>query len=182
MDEKSKLLTAMLTPYGIYIHNMLAMGLADVTDIFEMCIHQLLQDLQGIFNIADDILVFGRTKEEFNSNVISFLDRCVQEDIHLNLDKVQINTDSIPFFGHVLTKDGIQPDESKVKLILDWPIPENQKELQQFMGSVNYLSKFLAFLSDLHAPLQPLLKKDLEFIWTLTLLLSIISKNMFVMM
>ena len=55
---------------------------------------------------------------------------------------------------------------SKVKLILDWPIPENQKELQQFMGSVNYLSKFLAFLSDLHAPLQLLLKKDSEFIWT----------------
>ena len=69
---------------------------------------------------------------------------------HLNLDKVKINTDSIQFFGHVLTIfDGIQPDESKVKLILDWPIPENQKELQQFMGSFNYLSKFLAFLSDL---------------------------------
>ena len=60
--------------------------------------------------------------------------------------------DNVPFFGHVLTKDGIQPDESKVKLILDWPVPENQKELQQFMDSVNYLSKFLAFLSDLHAP------------------------------
>ena len=166
MDEKSKLLTAMLTPYGIYIYNVLAMGLADATDIFELCIHQLLQDLQGVVNIADDILVFGRTREEFNSNVISFLDQCVREDIHLNPDKVQINVDDVPFFGHVLTKDGIQPDESKVKLILDWPIPENQKELQQFMGSVNYLSKFLAFLSDLCAPLQPLLKKDSEFVWT----------------
>ena len=46
--------------------------------------------------------------------------------------------DNVPFFGHVLTKDDIQPDESKVKLILDWPVPESQKELQQFMGSVNY--------------------------------------------
>ena len=152
--------------YGIYIYNVLAMGLADATDIFELCIHQLLQDLQGVLNIADDILVFGRTREEFNSNVISFLDQCVKEDIHLNPDKVQINMDNVPFFGHVLTKDGIQPDESKVKIILDWPVPENQKELQQFMGSVNYLSKFLAFLSDLHAPLQLLLKKDSEFIWT----------------
>ena len=166
MDEKSKLLTAMLTPYGIYIYNMLAMGLADATDIFELCICQLFHDLQGVLNIADDILVFGRTKEEFNSNVISYLDRCVKEDIHLNQNKVRINTDNVPFFGHVLTKDGIQPDMSKVKLILNWPIPENQKELQQFMGSVNYLSKFLAFLSDLHATLQLLLKKDSEFIWT----------------
>ena len=78
MDAKSKLLTEMLTPYGIYIYNAIAMGLADATDIFEICIHQLLQDLQGVLNIADDILVFGRTREEFNSNVISFLDRCVQ--------------------------------------------------------------------------------------------------------
>ena len=166
MDKKSKLLAAMLTPYGIYIYNVLAMGLPDATDIFELCIHQLLQDLQGVLNIADDILVFGRAKGEFHSNVISFLDRCVQEDTHFNPDKVQINTDSVPFFGHVLTKDGVQPDMSKVRLILDWPIPENQKELQQFMGFVNYLSKFLAFLSDLHAPLQLLLKKDSEFTWT----------------
>ena len=122
MDEKSKLLTAMLTPYGIYIYNVLAMGLADTTDIFELCICQLLQDLQGVLNIADDILVFGRTREEFNSIVISFLDRCVREDIHLNPNKVQTNVDDVHFFGHVLTKDGIQPDESKVTLILDWPI------------------------------------------------------------
>ena len=53
------------------------MGLADATDIFEICICQLLQDLQGVLNIADDILVSGRTETEFNSNVISFLDRCV---------------------------------------------------------------------------------------------------------
>ena len=166
MDEKSKLLNAMLTPYSTYIYNVLAMGLSDATDLFEICIHQLLQDLEGILNIVDDILVFGRTEQEFNTNVIKFIDHCVDEDIHLNADKVRINTNRVPFFDHILSKEVILPDESKVKLILDWPIPENQKELQQFMGFVNYLSKFLAFLSDLHAPLQPLLKKDAEFIWT----------------
>ena len=131
MDEKSKLLTAMLTPYGTYIYNVLAMGLADATDLFEICIHQLLEDLEGVLNIADDILVSGITEQEFNTNLIKFLDHCVDEDIHLNADKVRINTDRVPFFGHILTKERILPDESKVKLILDWPIPENQKELQQ---------------------------------------------------
>ena len=38
--------------------------------------------------------------------------------------------------------------------------------MQQFMGSVNYLSKFLSFSLYLYAPLQLLLKKDAEFIWT----------------
>ena len=54
--------------------------------------------------------------------------------------------------GHVLTKDDIQPDESKVKLILDWPIPENQKELQQFMGSVQLFIKILSFSFRLACP------------------------------
>ena len=93
MDEKSKLLTAMLTPYSTYIYNVLAMGLADATDLFEICIHQILQDLEGVLNIADDILVFGRTEQEFNTNVIKFLDHCVDKDIHLNADKVRINTE-----------------------------------------------------------------------------------------
>ena len=38
--------------------------------------------------------------------------------------------------------------------------------MQSFLGTVNYLSRFLPFLSDLRAPLQNLLKKDSEFIWT----------------
>ena len=69
------------------------MGLADATDLFEICIHQFFQDLEGVLNIADDILVFGRTEQEFNTNVIKFLDHCVDEDIHLNADKVRINTE-----------------------------------------------------------------------------------------
>ena len=46
------------------------------------------------------------------------------------------------------------------------PPPQNQKELQSFLGTVNYLSQFLIFLSDPRAPLQNLLKKDSEFVWT----------------
>ena len=49
-----------------------------------------------------------------------------------------------------------------------YPPPPNQKELQSFLGTVNYLSQFLIFLSDLRALLQNLLKKDSEFVWTST--------------
>ena len=56
MDETSKLLTAMLTPVGIYIYNVLAMGLSSATDIFESCICWILEGLSGVINIADDVL------------------------------------------------------------------------------------------------------------------------------
>ena len=88
LDEASKLLTAMLTPAGIYIYNVLAMGLSNATDIFESCIHQILEGLNGTINTADDVLVYGCDYNSFKSNVTGFLDRCVEKDLHLNPDKI----------------------------------------------------------------------------------------------
>ena len=166
LDAESKVLTAMFMPFGIYVYKVLAMGVSNATDLFETCIREILQGLNGCTNIADDVLVFGTTYDEFKANVIAFLDRCVQEDMHLNPDKVKIDCLKVPFFGNVLSKDGRCPDTRKVKLIQQWPTLTNHKELQSFLSTIKYLSRFLAFLSDLCAPLQLLLKKDTEFIWT----------------
>ena len=88
LDENSKLLTAMLTPIGVF------MGLTNANDIFEQCLHDILHGLDGVFNIADDILVIGETYEEFKNNVIRFLDRCVEKDLHLNADKFKLDCDT----------------------------------------------------------------------------------------
>ena len=90
---------------------------------------------------------------QIQTNVISFLDRCIEQDMHPNPDKIQINCTEVPFFGDTLCKDGLSPDMNKVKLIQEWPTPTNQKELQSFLGTVNFLSRFLPFLSDLRASL-----------------------------
>ena len=42
LDQESKLLTAMLTQFGIYVHNILGMGLSNATDLFETCIQEVL--------------------------------------------------------------------------------------------------------------------------------------------
>ena len=73
----------MLTPVGIYIYNLLAMGLSNVTDIVESIIQQILEGLNGTINIVDDVLVFGCDYNSFKSDVIGFLDRCVEKDLHL---------------------------------------------------------------------------------------------------
>ena len=166
LDVESKVLTVMLTPFRIYVYNVLAMGLSNTTDVFETCICEVLQGLNGCTNIADDVLVYGSTYEYFKTNVLAFLDHCVQEDMHLNPNKVKLDCPEVPFFGNILSKDGLSPDTRKVELIQQWPIPTNQTELQSFLSTVNYLSHFLAFLSDLCMPLQALLKKGTEFVWT----------------
>ena len=74
----------------------------------------------------------------------------------------------LPFFGNIVTNKGIRPDPSKVQAIKDWPVPNCLKDLQSFLGAVNFLSKFIPKLSKLHLPLQGLCKKDVDFVWSET--------------
>ena len=90
---------------------------------------------------------------------------CVEHDLHLNPEKNRININSVPFFGQTLTKDGLQMDAYKWQVIQNWPQPKNIKELQSFLGSVNYLSKFIPHLSSFRKPLQDFLKSSNEFFW-----------------
>ena len=155
----------MLTPIRVFIYNVLAMGLTNANDIFEQCLHDILHGLDGISNIAEDIIVIGQTHGEFKDNVIRFLDRCVEKDLHLNADKFKLDYDTVKFFSHLLTKDGMKPDPKKVKDIQEWSAPKDIKELQSFLGAVNYLARFIPHLSALRAPLRDLLKKKNELIW-----------------
>ena len=112
-----------------------------------------------------DILVFGSTQQEHDSNVITFLERCLEVHLKLNLSKIKLNCFGVPFFGQCITAEGIKPDPQKVKAIKDWPIPSNVRELQSFLGMVNYLSHFVPELSSLRTSLQPLVKTNTDFIW-----------------
>ena len=166
ISARFRLLTAMLTPEGICVCNILAMGLSNAGDLFESALQDLLSGLPGIKNIVDDILVFGSMQEEHDANVFRFLDRCLKIDLHHNPDKVRINCSSVPFFGMVLTASGIKLDPRNMETIKKWPIPQNVTELQSFLGSVNYLSHFIPGLSQSHKLLQALIKKNSEYVWT----------------
>ena len=93
LDENCKLLTAMLTPIGVFIYNVYTRGLTSANDIFEQCLCDILHGLDSVFNIADDILVIGETCGEFKDNVIRFLDQCIEKDLHLNSDKFKLDYD-----------------------------------------------------------------------------------------
>ena len=70
-------------------------------DLFESALRKLLQSLEGVVNITDDILVFGYTQQEHKSNVIIFLERCLEVDLKLNLSKIRLNYSKVPFLDNV---------------------------------------------------------------------------------
>ena len=65
IDETSRQLMAMLTLIGIYLYNVLAMGLSNATDIFETCMKNIVDGLESLMNITDDVLVFAIKYDKF---------------------------------------------------------------------------------------------------------------------
>ena len=101
LNTKSKLLTAMLTPFRVYVFNVLTMSLSNSNYLFKSALRELLQDLEGLVSIADDILVFGSTQQQHDSNVITFLERCLEVYLKLKLIKIRLNCSQVPFLENV---------------------------------------------------------------------------------
>ena len=54
----------------------------------------------------------------------------------------------MPYIGHVLTPDGLKPDQTKVKAIVAMPTPSDKKALQRLLGMITYFAKFLSNVSN----------------------------------
>ncbi|KAG2995544.1 hypothetical protein PC121_g17716 [Phytophthora cactorum] len=82
-----------------------------------------------------------------------------------NLDKCVFCAEEFPFLGCFIGKRGLRADPAKVKAIVEWPVPKNQKDLRKWLGLANYLHKYSADYAEMARPLSNLLKKDTPWCW-----------------
>ena len=115
--------------------------------------------------IVDDILVSGATVHEHDENLQKVLKRCEEVNLRLNKKKCKIRVQEVSYVGHKLTKNGVDPDPSKIEAITSMPPPEDKKGIQRLLGITNYLAKFIPNYSEKTTVLRELLHKDTEFCW-----------------
>ena len=172
LDEPSRNLTTFNTPFGRYQWRRLPFGTSVSSEIFQRRLHQALEGLPGVICVADDILVYGKGANiddaiiDHDSKLDQLLKRCVEKHIKLNKDKSVFRATQIPFLGHVITSEGLQPDQKKVADVLGMPPPSDVEGVQRLVGFVNYLSKFLPSLSDTLEPIRQLTKPDIAWEWS----------------
>ena len=104
---------------------------------------QVLESLKGVLSIADDTVVHGVTEEQHDNNMRKHMERAHENGLIFNLDKCSLKAESVMFFGCLCNKNGIRQDPAKVEAIQAMPAPTFLCELQEFIGMVTYLSKFI---------------------------------------
>ncbi|KAK2716053.1 hypothetical protein QYM36_010583 [Artemia franciscana] len=92
------------------------------------------------------------------------LERAHEKNVKFNQEKCVFGAKSIPYFGHLLTSEGIKPDPEKTRVITEMPLPENSEQLQKFLGMLNYLSRYIPNLSSVNKSVRELARAD-EYKW-----------------
>ena len=166
LDQDSSALTSFNSPAGRYRFKRLPFGLRVSQDVFQEKMDMILQGCDGTMHITDDIVVFGTSPEEHDRNLHKLMFQARKMGLVFNPNKCVIRMNQVNFFGMVYTKDGVRPDPKKTEEIANLPAPSSVKELQQFLGMVQYMSSFIPNLSDKTSVLRDLTKKETPWSWT----------------
>lgn len=168
MDPETKHKAAFITQNGVYEWKRLGMGLKNSCVSFQMAMSQILRGLhwKNMLVYVDDICVFSKDFESHLNHLKDLFGRLRNAGLTLNPKKCNFAAKEVKFLGHLISKQGIQVDPNKTKIIDTFPIPQKVKDIRSFLGMCNYYRRFIKSFSTLVEPLNKLLRKDEEFIWT----------------
>ena len=165
LDEKSALLCTFNTPWGRYRFNRMPFGLKSSSEVFQQKNEETFGHIEGVHMIADDMIIAAETSQEHDQILRKVFETARAKNIKFNKEKIQFKVDSVKYMGHIITAQGVKVDEEKVKAIREMPSPQDRQGVLRFLGSVQYLSKYIPREAELTAPLRNLLKKNVLFQW-----------------
>ena len=100
-----------------------------------------------------DILIFSNTYNDHLSHLWQIFKKLEENNFYLRMDNCNLQVDDIEVLGHTIKGNQITPAKEKITHITDFPIPSSKRQLQQFLGSVNYIGSHLLHIATLQAPL-----------------------------
>lgn len=165
LTKDSSELTTFNTPFGRYHFNRLPYGLSSSPEVFHRVFSQIFDGIENVAIYIDDLLIFANNKKELELTTEK-VKRAQEYGVKFNKKKCQFGVTRVKYLGHDLTGEGVEVDQTKVKAIKEMRVPENKKELLTFLGTVNYVAKFIPNFAQITSSLRQLTKKDVQFTWS----------------
>ena len=168
LEPSSRKFTAFSTNSGQFQMKRLPMGLKISPSAFSRVMTVALSGLtfDKCFVYLDDLIVFGRNLEAHNRNLIDIFERLRKVNLKLNPTKCQFLKKELLYLGHIVSAQGVLPDPEKIKVLLEYPVPQTSEEIKRFIAFCNYYRKFIPAFADITAPLNKLCRKNEPFIWS----------------
>ena len=154
VDPADRHKTAFKTKDGLFEFLVMPFGLTAAPATFQRLMDRVLGDLlwNGAMVYLDDIIVYSNTWEEHVSLLDEVFRRLRAAGLKASPGKCEFAQTSMQYLGHLVTREGVLPDRSNIKAILDCPAPKTRTQVRSFVGMVQYYGDYVELLAELAAP------------------------------
>ena len=169
-DLFSRKLLAVVTPWGYGLPKTLMFGVKTAPAIFNSHMRKLIHACNGkgpvkCAQMVDDVCLSGANPKEHFDNLAELLYRLYACGLKVNKDKCSFYQDEVKFLGKIVDSRGVRLDSSTTDAILNMPAPVDKSQLRSFLGHISYVSRHIPDLKSARAPLDKLIKPDVQFVW-----------------
>jgi putative transposase len=133
-------------------------GLSNTTQTFQRMMDRTTDGLEGVFAYMDDSREGSPYRQTHLHHLEAFFKALAANGLAINLEKCVFATPSLEILGHTISATGAAPTADHATKIKNCPPPQDIKQLQHFLGMVNFYRRFLPKCSQILKPLTDLLK------------------------
>ncbi|KAH9717008.1 hypothetical protein KPL71_021667 [Citrus sinensis] len=161
IEPSERYKTAFCIPNAHFQWTVLPFGLKTAPSIFQKSMVQIFQPiLHHALIYIDDILLFSGSHDEHRQLLTQFYDILQSHGIMLSAKKSIIATDNVEFLGMIIKDGHYQPGKHIAQELLHFPDQQlSKRQIQQFLGIINYIRDFIPHVDHYTHHLSALLKK-----------------------
>ena len=166
--EKDKGKTAFCITEGLYEFNVMPFGLCNAPATFQRPMDLVLAGLDWTRCLVfiDDLVIQGATFGSHLQNLSAVFQKLRDSNLRVKPSKCSFLRTKVNFLGHVISRDGVSADPSKIDKVANWPVPTSTKEVQQFLGLAGCYRRLVKGFADIARPLHKLTEQNATFRWT----------------
>ncbi|GJS24935.1 putative reverse transcriptase domain-containing protein [Tanacetum coccineum] len=159
--------TAFRTRYRHFEFTVMPFWLTNAPTIFMDLMNRVCKPYLDKFVIVFivDILIYSKLEEEHKAHLKTILDLLKEEKLYAKFSKCEFWLKEVQFLGHVVNRDGIHVDPSKVESVKNWKTLESPTEIRSFLGLAGYYQRFIENFSKIAKPLTLLTQKNKAYVW-----------------
>jgi hypothetical protein len=152
-------LTAFAAGNKLYRFVRLPQGMNASPEIFQSKLERLLNHLPGCANYIDDIIIWGKTKEEVKRNEDLVREELKKYNFIIKESKTESCKESVEFIGHTFSERGVRISDKRIQVFKDLVMPNDCEEMRSFLGMAGYNEKFIKNFATITAPLREAIGK-----------------------
>ena len=146
LDEQSRRLTQFVIGNQQYEFNRLFYGVSIGPAAFSASMSKIFRPLilkKNAITYLDDVFMQSQTKDEMFTVLEQYHKTLQNENLNAAPDKSHFFLTRVKFIGHNIERNTITPLKSRIDANQKLQPPTNKQKIQEFLGVLNFLSKYV---------------------------------------